>query len=120
MISEMKSSYIKNNGNIYDPQVFNFNHIKNKKEENIHENLRYLRPDDLTNNNDFHEFNEKKSFTNRNYSHIFSKAENFKLQKDRFQKFYLNKSSSSINSERKILQPFSIQLRKNNIIIKLI
>ena len=76
--------------------------------------MRYLRPDDLTNNNDFHEFNEKKSLTNRNYSHIFSKAENLKLQKDRFQKFYLNKSSPSINSERKILQPLSIQLRKNN------
>ena len=109
----MKSSYIKNNGNIYDPKVFNFNHIKNKKEENIYTNLRYLRSDDLTNNNDFSEFNEKKSLTNRNYSNIFSKVENLKMQKDRFQKFYLNKSSSTINSDRKVLQPLTIQLRKN-------
>ena len=30
----MKSSYLKNNENIYDPKFINFKHIKNKKEEN--------------------------------------------------------------------------------------
>ena len=118
MISDFPNSYRKNNENLYVPQVFNFNHIKNNKEKKVYTNLRYLQPDNATNDN-FYEINEKKSLTNRNYSKIFSKGENFKMRKDRFQKFYLHNSSSAINSEKKILQPLSIQLRKNNSIINL-
>ena len=103
MISEFPNSYRVNNDNIYDPQVFNFNHTIKNKEKNVYSNLRYLSQDDLTKDG-YSNINDKnKSLTNRYYSQIFSNDENLKIQKDRYSKFRLNNSISSINVDKPLL-----------------
>jgi len=114
MISNFTSSYRKNNGNIYEPNVFNYNLNKNNKNNYI--NLRYSEQNDFM-KDEYSKFNDKKALTNRKYSTIFLKKDNFNIQKDRFQKFYLNNSAPSINlidSDKKILKPIPLSYRNND------
>ena len=106
-------SYRRNDGNIYNPQVFNFNHIKNNNTKKIYTNLRYLNNDGIDKDN-YNRINDNNGLTDRNYSKIFSKAENFKIQKDRLQKFHLNNSASTINVDKRILHPIYISSKKND------
>ena len=112
MFSNLQKCYKNVNQNEYNPEVFNFNHIKCNKGNNLYNKLRYIKIDDL--NTNLYNNNEKKSQTGKKGSKIFSKYENFKIQKDRYQKFNLNNSVCSINIDKKILEPLSMQLKRNN------
>ena len=112
MFSNLKSCYKNINDYEYDPEVFNFNHIKINNGKNNYTKLRYLKIDDLNTNS--YNINERKGLTDKKNAKIFSKPEIFKIQKDRLEKFDQNNSTSSINIEKKFLQPLSMQLKRNN------
>ena len=112
MFSNLKSCYKNINDYEYNPEVFNFNHIKINNGKNNYTKLRYLKIDDLNTNS--YNINERKGLTDKKNSKIFSKPEIFKIQKDRLEKFDQNNSTSSINIEKKFLQPLSMQLKRNN------
>ena len=112
MFSNLKSCYKNINDYEYNPEVFNFNHIKINNGKNNYTKLRYLKIDDLNTNS--YNINERKGLTDKKNSKIFSKPEIFKIQKDRLEKFDQNNSTCSINIEKKFLQPLSMQLKRNN------
>lgn len=112
MFSNLKSCYKNINDYEYNPEVFNFNHIKINNGKNNYTKLRYLKIDDLNTNS--YNINERKGLTDKKNAKIFSKPEIFKIQKDRLEKFDQNNSTSSINIEKKFLEPLSMQLKRNN------
>ena len=111
MFCDYKSSYREHYGNIYDSIDFNNNYNNNKNDKYI--NLRYANLDDDSNDN-YINVNEIKNSNNSNYSSIFSKKDQFKIEKDRFQKFFLNKSSLSNYKNKQIHQPLYNSFRKTN------
>jgi hypothetical protein len=113
MYSSFSNSYNEKNENLFDFNNLNINQ-NNRSIKPAFTNLRYY-----DNNNDF--FNENinpfKFNENKNKSTIVAKKSNYRIQKDRFQKFVLNNSSSAstINPNKIALQPLTTSFKKTNI-----
>ena len=104
MYSSFLNSYNGNHENMHELDNLNINRNNNYNNISGNTNLRYF------NNNDYFKdnINEYRNSGNKNNnSTIFAKKANFRIQKDRFQKFVLNNSLSapSINPNKIILQP---------------
>ena len=113
MHSNILDSYNENDENIYEQNNLNINRNYNNNNISGNANLRYYNNNDYFNNN----MNENRNLGyNNNNSDIFSKRANFRIDKDRFQKFVLNNSlsASSINPNRIVLQPTTTPFKKIN------
>ena len=113
MHSSFLGSYNGNNEKEYDLNNLNINGNYNNNDKSEIANLRYY------NNNDYFYDNMdeiRNLRNNNNNSTILSKKVNFRIQKDRFQKFVLNNSlsASSINPNRIVLQPTTTPFKKIN------
>ena len=111
MYSSFSNSYDEKNENLFDFNNLNINQ-NNRSIKPTFTNLRYY-----DNNNDFFNENINPFNENKNKSTIVAKKSNYRIQKDRFQKFVLNNSSSAstINPNKIVLQPLTTSFKKTNI-----
>ena len=85
---------------------------ENNNDINIYPNLRY---DNYYNDNTLNYINENNIYPKKNdYFNNSYKNHTFRMQKDRFQKFSLNNSSSYIDYKRKSLQPQFSDFKRSN------